>query len=234
MQVGQGVPATRSGMTMLALMVGMTASTAVCGQLVTRTGRYKPFMIGGGVVLLIGVGLMCFIGPDTSSVDLAVRLFIMGIGLGPGQSLFNVAVQNAVPTSQLGVATSSGQFVRQIGSTIGVALFGALLTAGLTSELDRRTPHAPGAVVEHLDLSDLQRMALERELHPAAPGASDLDRTVRESFSTAIVHGVIFSMGVLVAGFILMVMIPVTPLQERPMPRREETPASTDPPARGG
>jgi EmrB/QacA subfamily drug resistance transporter len=225
MQVGQGVPATRSGLTMLCLMVGMTASTAICGQLVTRTGRYKPFMIGGGVFLLIGVGLMCFIGPDTSSVDLGLRLLVMGIGLGPGQSRFNVAVQNAVPFSQLGVATSSGQFVRQIGSTIGVALFGAILTAGLTTELDQRTPHAPGQAVRHLDLSDLQHMALQRQLHPEAVGATGADRTVRESFSAAITHGVIFSMGVLIAGFVLMMMIPVTPLRER----ASTIPASTAP-----
>lgn len=228
MQVGQGVPATRSGLTMLALMAGMTASTAVCGALVTRTGRYKPFMIGGGVVLLIGMGLMCFIGPDTSTVDLAWRLLVMGLGLGPGQSLFNVAVQNAVPVTQLGVATSSGQFVRQIGSTIGVALFGAILTAGLSSELEKTMPAQPGAAVRHLDLSDLQRMAVENSAKPgeaARAAAPAVDRRVRESFSAAIIHGMIFSLGVVVAGFILMLMIPVQSLRERPRAPPAEAPA---------
>ena len=220
MQVGQGVPATRSGLTMLALMGGLVAASTVSGQLVTRTGRYKPFMIGGGLFLMLGVGLLCFIGPDTSTLDLAWRLLIVGIGLGPGQSLFNLAVQNAVPFHQLGVATSSGQFVRQIGSTMGVALFGALLTAGLSSELARRTPDEPASAVRELDLSDLQRMALERQTRPpgAAPERPDdqaMERTIRESFSVAIVHGMIFSLAVLVFGFVLMLFIPAMPLRER-------------------
>lgn len=222
MQVGQGVPATRSGLTMLALMGGLVASSTVNGQFVTRTGRYKPFMIAGGLVLIIGVGLLCFIGPDTSTLDLAWRLLIVGIGLGPGQSLFNIAVQNAVPFHQLGVATSSGQFVRQIGSTMGVALFGALLTAGLSSELDRRAPPDPAHAVRQLDLSDLQRMALERGARGDEPArrpdaaAAAMERTVRESFSVAIVHGMIFSLAILIGGFVLMLMIPALPLHGRP------------------
>ena len=222
MQVGQGVPATKSGLTMLALMGGLLVSSTVSGQLVTRTGKFKPFMLAGGVALIAGVASLCFIGPDTSTQDLAWRLLLVGVGLGPGQSLFNVAVQNAVPFHQLGVATSSGQFVRQIGSTLGVALFGALLTAGLASELARHEPPSPTAAVHHLGLSDLQKMALDRSLHPEAakarladPAAQAQDHMVRESFSVAIVHGMVFSLVVLIAGFVLMLMIPAAPLRDR-------------------
>src|SRR3990167_7970094 len=175
MQVGQGIPATASGLTMLALMGGFVLSSTICRQLVTRTGHFKPFMVGGGATLVLGAVLLCFIGPDTSMLDLAWRLLIFGIGLGPGQSLFSLAVQNAVPFHQLGVATSSGQFVRQIGSTMGVALFGALLTSGLATELAKHTPAEPGAVVRHLELSDLQKMAMERNLHPEQAAARAAD-----------------------------------------------------------
>src|SRR3990167_11388123 len=143
MQVGQGIPATASGLTMLALMGGFGRSSTICGQRVTRTGHFKPFMVGGGAMLVLGAVLLCFICPDTSMLDLAWRLLIFGIGLGPGQSLFSLAVQNAVPFHQLGVATSSSQFTRQIGSTIGVALFGALLAAGLARGLGGPAPAAP-------------------------------------------------------------------------------------------
>jgi EmrB/QacA subfamily drug resistance transporter len=231
MQVGQGVPATKSGLTMLALMGGMIVSSTVNGQLVTKTGHFKPFMIGGGLVLILGVFLMCFIGPDTSTADLAWRLLIVGIGLGPGQSLFGLAVQNAVPFHQIGVATSSGQFTRQIGSTMGVALFGALLTAGLSSELAKHAPPGqPAAAVHHLELSDLQKMAMERNLHPelAAARAKDpvavaQERMVRESFSVAIVHGMIFALCALISGFIMMLFIPAAPLRERHVTAPAET-----------
>ena len=235
MQVGLGYPATKSGLTMLALMGGFVFSSTIGGQLVTKTGHFKPFMIGGGAMLLIGAALLCFIGPDTTTADLAWRLLIFGIGLGPGQSLFSLAVQNAVPFHRLGVATSSSQFVRQIGSTMGVALFGALLTAGLASELDRHAAEHPSAQVRKLDLGDLQKMALEKTLHPelaaaraADPVAVEMERTIRESFSVAIVHGMIFSLAVLVLGFILMLMVPGAPLRERetaPPPEAAAEPA---------
>jgi len=238
MQVGQGVPATRSGLTMLALMVGLIASSTINGQLVTRTGRYKPFMIGGGAVLIVGVFTLCFIGPDTGTLDLAWRLLLVGIGLGPGQSLFSLAVQNAVPMHQLGVATSSGQFVRQIGSTMGVALFGALLTSGLTAELDRLSAATPGVQVERLELSDLQRMAMERDADPVAaearlsdPQARAVDQIVRQSFSTAVVHGIVFSLVVLILGFVLMLMIPVMPLRDRAAPPARAGPPEPEAPA---
>ena len=241
MQVGQGVPATRSGLTMLALMVGLIASSTINGQLVTRTGRYKPFMIGGGAILIVGVFTLCFIGPDTGTLDLAWRLLLVGIGLGPGQSLFSLAVQNAVPMHQLGVATSSGQFVRQIGSTMGVALFGALLTSGLTAELDRLSAATPGVQVERLELSDLQRMAMERDADPAAaearlsdPQARAVDHVVRQSFSTAVVHGIVFSLAVLIIGFVLMLMIPVMPLRERAAPPARAGPPEPEAQAAGG
>jgi len=225
MQVGQGVPATRSGLTMLALMVGLVASSTLNGRLVTKTGVYKPFMIGGGAVLIAGVFSLCFIGPDTSSLDLAWRLLIVGIGLGPGQSLFSLSVQNAVPLHQLGVATSSGQFVRQIGSTMGVALFGAILTWGLTAELGRLSQANPALQMETLELSDLQQMAMERDADPsqaaaraADPATRAADQIIRQSLSTAVVYGVMFSLAVLLIGFALMLMIPGVPLKDSHAP----------------
>jgi len=230
MQVGQGVPATRSGLTMLALMGGLVVSSAVNGQFVTKTGLFKPFMIGGGVLLIIGVALLTFIGPDTSTLDLAWRLAIVGVGLGPGQSMFSLAVQNAVPLHQLGVATSSSQFVRQLGSTIGVALFGALITASLSHELSLAATRDPAAHVRHLDLSDLQQMALARNAHPTVAAAqvpatdAATERAVRQSFSVAIVHSLIFGVAILVVGFLIMLLIPAAPLRERGAPGPETEP----------
>ena len=230
MQVGQGVPATRSGLTMLALMGGLVVSSAVNGQFVTKTGLFKPFMIGGGVLLIIGVTLLTFIGPDTSTLDLAWRLAIVGVGLGPGQSMFSLAVQNAVPLHQLGVATSSSQFVRQLGSTIGVALFGALITASLSHELSLAATRDPAAHVRHLDLSDLQQMALARNAHPTGAAAqvpatnAATERAVRQSFSVAIVHSLIFGVAILVVGFLIMLLIPAAPLRERGAPGPETEP----------
>jgi EmrB/QacA subfamily drug resistance transporter len=160
MQVVQGVNATQSGISLFPLMGGLILSSITCGRLVTRTGRYKPFMIGGGVVLVIGVLLLMQIGPDTTSRDLAWRLAITGIGLGPAQSLFSLVIQNSSPLTQLGVATSISQFSRQIGSTVGVAIFGTFLTHSLTAELPRHIPLLPGATAQKIDLGHAQSQAM--------------------------------------------------------------------------
>jgi EmrB/QacA subfamily drug resistance transporter len=160
MQVVQGVTATGSGVALLPLMGGLIVSSIVCGRLVSRTGRYKVFMIGGGILLVIGVTSLTYIGLDTSPADLAWRLALTGIGLGPAQSLFSVVITNAVPVSDLGIATSVSQFSRQIGSTVGVAIFGALLTHGLALELRNHLPLLPGATERKLDLSNAQSEAM--------------------------------------------------------------------------
>jgi hypothetical protein len=160
MQVVQGVSATGSGVALLPLMGGLIFSSIVCGRLVSHTGRYKVFMIGGGTLLVAGVVLLTYIGPDTTSGDLAWRLALTGIGLGPAQSLFSVVITNSVPVTELGVATSVSQFSRQIGSTVGVAIFGALLTHSLTAELQKHLPLLPGAASHKIDLSNAQSQAM--------------------------------------------------------------------------
>jgi EmrB/QacA subfamily drug resistance transporter len=160
MQVVQGISATGSGVALLPLMGGLIVSSIVCGRLVSRTGRYKVFMVGGGILLVVGVTLLTYIGPDTTSGDLAWRLALTGIGLGPAQSLFSVVITNSVPVTELGVATSVSQFSRQIGSTVGVAIFGALLTHSLTAELQQHLPLLPGAASHKIDLSNAQSQAM--------------------------------------------------------------------------
>ena len=163
MQVVQGVSATASGSSLLPLTIGIIVSSITCGRLVSRTGRYKPFLVGGGIVLLVGVISLTSIGPDTTTRDLAWRLAITGIGLGPGQSLFSLVISNAVPLTEIGVATSTSQFSRQIGSTVGIAIFATLFTHSLTAELPRHLPLLPGATEQKIDLSGAQRQAMNVE-----------------------------------------------------------------------
>lgn len=161
MQVVQGVSATYSGLALLPLMGGMIVTVVLCGRLVTRTGRYKAYIIGGGVLLLAGVVALINIGPDTTPGDLAWRLLLTGVGLGPAQTLFSLVMQNAAPQADVGAATGMSQFSRQMGSAAGVALFGAFLTHGLLADLPRYIPLAPGASEQRIDLADVQTQAMD-------------------------------------------------------------------------
>lgn len=163
MQVVQGISATGSGVSLLPLMAGVIFSSITCGRLVSRTGRYKPFLVGGTILFLVGVIALTYIGPDTTSRELSWRLLITGIGLGPVQSLFSMVISNAVPVTEIGVATSMSQFSRQIGSTIGVAIFATLLTHSLTAELPKHLPQLPGATETKVDLNHAQSQAMNVE-----------------------------------------------------------------------
>ena len=165
LQASLGVAATASGVAMLPLMFGLVFASGLAGYLVSRTGLYKPWLIAGGVVLLVGLVLLATLGPRPSLTDVGWRLFIVGLGLGPAQSLFSLAVQNAVPPRQMGVATSASQFFRQLGATVGVAAAGALLTHDVTLEMARRAPAASlGAPAA--EAARLQSAALDQAEHP--------------------------------------------------------------------
>lgn len=117
-------------------------------------------IVGGTLILLAALLWLTAINTHSVPIELSFRLFVVGIGLGPSQSLFNLAIQNAVPVTQLGIATSASQFFRQMGSVVGLALFGALLTHTLTDELSKRVPEL-SAITAKIDLSQLQSQALD-------------------------------------------------------------------------
>ncbi|MCB2107799.1 MAG: MFS transporter [Rhodobacteraceae bacterium] len=207
MQIGQGVDATISGMATLPLLVGLIASSVVCGRMTARTGRYKPLMLGGVTIAGIGIFLLSQMEGDTSRVDLALRMLVLGIGLGPGQSLFNIAIQNALPPSQLGVGTSSNQFFRQIGSTIGVAIFGTIITNRLNTGL--------GETMPGLDLGKLQAMSFNGAGNGAAGGVPLLPEPVRAVIVEAITHTFGLGLVIVIGALIATIFIPHIPLKDR-------------------
>jgi EmrB/QacA subfamily drug resistance transporter len=159
MQVVQGISATNSGMALFPLMIGTMVSSILAGRWVSKHGRYKAILVGGNFILIIGVILFTQIGPNTGALDLSLRMLVVGLGLGPSQSLVNLIVQSAVSPQHIGVATSSTQFFRQIGSTIGIALFGTFLTHYLTLEIPKNLPQLSGAHFAQMDLSRAQASA---------------------------------------------------------------------------
>ena len=209
LQIGLGAPATLSGAAMLPLMVGLILTSGGVGRLVSRTGQYKPFMIGGCVLLIAGLGLLLTMGPSASVGQVSWRLFILGLGLGPSQSLFSLVAQNSAPPGQLGVVTSASQFFRQIGSTVGAAVFGALLTALLAAQMTARGEAGGGG------LSQLQALALNSANgERVGAGAVHVDPVVRAAFSAAMSGVFLASLGVVLVGLVAILFIPHVPLRK--------------------
>jgi MFS family permease len=184
-------------------MIGLIGGSIIAGRLVSRTGQYKPLMLGGVVLTFLGIYLLSRMHADTSRLDLAWRMFVLGLGLGPGQSVFNIAIQNALPMTQLGVATSSNQFFRQIGSTIGVAVFGTILTNHLNANL--------GETMPGMDIDKLH--ALTANLGNS--GAPVLSDQVRGTITDAITHTFTLSLLIVAMALIATMLVPHLPLRPR-------------------
>src|SRR6202158_5764369 len=143
-----GTTATQSGTVMMPMMIVMITASILGGQIISRTGRYKMIGLFGMCVMTLGLFLLSGMGPDTDYLTVVRNMIIVGMGLGPTMPVFTLAAQNAVKMSQLGVVTSLTQFSRSIGSTLGVAVFGTILTnrfapavlAALPSEVKAALP----------------------------------------------------------------------------------------------
>ena len=132
-----GLTATEAGIAQIPLMAGFVLSSNVSSLLVQRFGRYKPFIILGFVIMLIGFALMTMVSMNTSVYDVAWRIFLVGLGLGPAMPLLNLAVQNAAQPHEIGAVTANRQFFQQLGQAIGGAVFGVILTTTLTAQLQQ-------------------------------------------------------------------------------------------------
>ena len=201
MQLGLGLSATTSGLAMMPLTVGLILTATASGFLVNKLGRYKVVMVAGAALTAIAAFLLSQTPPDASLFDLMWRVTLLGLGLGPAQSVFNLASQSAVPREQLGVATSAGQFFRQVGSTVGVAVFGAVLTHNLAAPMARPAGADPSAQVQSLSLADLEKLALSSrsQAEPGTPTTAAVDPAVRTVVTEAI-------LGVIFTGFIVCLL----------------------------
>ncbi len=129
------------GLELLPLLAGLIICSTLSGVVISRTGRYRPFPIAGTLLMTIGMLLLSRVGIGTSLVLAALYMFVLGIGLGCVMQVLVLIAQNAVPYSELGVATSGATFFRSIGGTFGTAIFGAIFSNVLVGNLVAHLGH---------------------------------------------------------------------------------------------
>lgn len=130
-----GATPTESGLMLLPMVAGIMISSIGSGQIISRTGRYKIFMQVGFGVATVMMALLATLSPSSSYLYEAIIMAILGLGMGVAMPVINLAVQNEFEQKDLGAVTSSSQLFRSLGSTIGTAVFGAILTAGLVANV---------------------------------------------------------------------------------------------------
>jgi MFS family permease len=198
-----GKTATGSGTVLTPLVLSMTAMGIICGQIIARVKRIKPFMIAGSIVMTFGVYLLTTLDVDSTQRNVALSLMVTGFGLGPLMPSATLAVQSTVEKRLLGVATSATQFIRSLGSTVGTAVIGSLVTSGYADYLvNNAPPQAPGRLIDALKdpnalVSDQARNSLDR-VASAFPGGEQLVEQIlqvsREGLSDSLHDGFVFTL----------------------------------------
>jgi len=135
MQVARGKSPTESGLLTIPMVTGLFLASTFIGRLVSRTGRYKRFLLIGAALLTVGLGLMGTLDETTSLVELGAFMFVMGAGVGMLMQNLVLVVQNTVRFEDIGAGSSLVAFFRSLGGAIGVSVLGALLAHHASSDI---------------------------------------------------------------------------------------------------
>ncbi|MFC0675302.1 MDR family MFS transporter [Brachybacterium hainanense] len=185
-----GVSATNSGAILIPLSVAMILTSIAVGLLITRTGRTKPFLIVGCAVIVVGYWLLSRIQYGDSQLKLTVTMIVIGLGIGLSNQVYTLIVQNVVAQRELGVATAAIQFFRNLGSTIGTAVLGTVMTAQMGPAIQRQLESLPPK-----DLASLAELSGSGTLSAGSLEAAVLDPAALEALPDFLVAPVRMGLG---------------------------------------
>ena len=205
LQIVTGVSPTVSGLLLVPMTAGIVTASMGSGILIAKTGRYKIFPITGTVVIGIGLYLLSRLGVHTSHLQLSLEVVVLGLGVGMIMQVMVLVVQNTAAPRDLGAATSTVNLSRQIGSSVGVALIGALFIHRLTSRLTALLPgfgHAGSGVAS---------ITPQNLAHLPAP----IRQGIELAFAQALPPIYAYLIPLAGAAFVLALILPEVPLRTR-------------------
>ncbi|MEU8691127.1 DHA2 family efflux MFS transporter permease subunit [Streptomyces sp. NPDC048665] len=238
LQIVKGVSPTKSGLLMLPLMVGMIAGTIVVGRIIQQTGKYKIFPVIGTLLIIAALLLFHYrVEWNTALPETMAYMALFGIGLAGCMQILTLAVQNAVEPKDMGVATASATFFRQMGGTAGTAIFLSVLFSTVGDKIGSafrsaaRTPAFQAALHDPaVRANPANAPVLDMLKHPAASGSSGsgvlndssfiqrLDPRLAEPFKVGFTSSMqlvfLIAAGVMVLGFLVAVWTKEVPLRK--------------------
>ncbi|MCC7024271.1 MAG: MFS transporter [Thermomicrobiales bacterium] len=227
MQGVLAVSATASGAILTPMMLSLVAASTIGGQIISRTGRYKWASVGGLALMGVGMWLQTLMGVNTTNAEAVRNMIVLGLGTGLAMPTFTLAVQNSVSPREIGAVTAAVQFFRSIGSTIGVAVMGSLMTTILNQELARDLPAEVTAALPANALASISPQALASPEAAAAlqtqfagvPNGEELFAALmdamRQALATAIHDVFLMAAVVSLGGVIAAAFLPEAPLRKR-------------------
>ncbi|MFB6769413.1 MFS transporter [Streptomyces sp. NPDC056337] len=203
LQMVDGASATESGLLMLPMMGGIVVASIVSGQLISRTGHYRSHPILGSALSVAGMWLLSRLDADTPRLHYSVWMAVLGAGIGMVMPVLVLAVQNSVRPADLGTATSANNYFRQIGGSVGAAIFGTLFADRLTDALADRVPAEAGA-----GLPDAEAITPQL-VHSLPPALRD---AYIEAYADAMPRIFLYLVPVLVLGLLIALFLKEKPL----------------------
>ncbi|MFJ8005962.1 MFS transporter [Streptomyces fagopyri] len=215
LQMVDGASATESGLLMLPMMGGIVGASVVSGQLISRTGRYKVYPVLGAALSALGMWLLSRLEVDTPRLTYSVWMAVLGAGIGMVMPVLVLAVQNSVRPADLGTATSANNYFRQIGGSVGAAIFGTLFARRLADALAERVPARAGTAAPDPE-------SLTPQLVHAMP--APLRDAYIAAYADAMPRIFLYLVPVLVLGLLIAFF-----LKEKPLVSHNAPAADTDP-----
>ncbi|GAB3601301.1 MFS transporter [Microbacterium tumbae] len=182
-QLARGATPTESGLMTIPMIIGQMGSSIVIGQLVSRFGKWKGWMLTGSVLTTIGVSLMATLRYDTPFALVAIYMLVLGAGLGMVMQNLTLIVQNDTDPQQLGAASSNVNFFRTIAGTIGVTVMGSLLSTSVATYITDGLEGFAPTTQDEID-------ALQNLASGDVPKVAELPDTIRAIVEGAYGHGI--------------------------------------------
>jgi EmrB/QacA subfamily drug resistance transporter len=204
LQLVSGASATNSGLLMLPLMGGLLAASMTSGQVISRTGRYKVFPVAGTAIAAVAMFLLSTMSASTPRLVASAWMVVLGVGLGLVMQVMVLVTQNSVDRADLGVATATVSFLRSVGGSVGVAVFGALFTSGLATNLARDLPADVAGKLADTGGGSLQTVA-------ALPAEQQL--AYKAAFADALTTVFTYALPIMAVAFLLTWLMKEVPLR---------------------
>jgi EmrB/QacA subfamily drug resistance transporter len=205
-QLARGATATEAGLLTLPMIAGLLLSSIIVGQVISRTGIWKRYMVTGSVLLTIGIALLGTLRYDTPYVLMGLYMLIMGAGVGMVMQNLVLVTQNSLHHSQMGAGSSSIAFFRSLGGTAGVAALGAFLGHRITD-----------LVQEGLDRLGVPASATAGASGGAIPDLATLPGPIRTVIQSAYGEGVgdvfLLAIPLAVITIVMVALLPNAPLR---------------------
>jgi EmrB/QacA subfamily drug resistance transporter len=144
-QIGRGYSPTEAGLLTIPLMAGVLVSSTISGRLISATGKIKPYIVAGTLILVAGFAVLATMDHRTSLWIVGTGMALVGVGVGMSMQNLVLSVQNTVALKDIGAASSTVAFFRSLGGTIGVSVLGAVLAHRVTADITGRLGSGGGS-----------------------------------------------------------------------------------------